>query len=182
MRGLAWDDLPSRIAAELPCDAPPDVIVAAYKSRMPTASPTDIFYAATTDGRSWRPQLIEAEARARAGCPAYVYQMNFASRTDPARGAFHGVDIGLLFGTLEAPDAWTGTDADARQLSRRLQDHVVAFARAGSPTRRGLPNWPSYDLINRRTMMFDTTSLVERDPRPWQRVLFAPYPYTQPGT
>ncbi|MBW8810724.1 MAG: carboxylesterase/lipase family protein, partial [Lysobacter sp.] len=97
MRGLSWDALPGRVAAELPVDLLPEAVVRAYRARMPAALPADIFYAATTDGRSWRPQVIEAEARARAGRPAFVYQVDFQSPTRPDRGAFHGIDIGLVF-------------------------------------------------------------------------------------
>lgn len=182
MRDLTWTDLPHRIGAELPLDAPLDAIVAAYRAKRPGATPADIFYAATTDGRSWRPQLIEAEARAAAGRPAYVYQMDFASRTDPARGAFHGIDIALLFGTLDAPDAGTGWGTAPQALSRRFQDHVLAFARTGRPTVRGLSDWPGFDRARRTTMIFDTASGVDHDPRAWQRALFSTYPYTQPGT
>lgn len=182
MLDLGWDALPDRIVAELPVPAPGDAIVRAYRTQMPQASPADVFYAATTDGRSWRPQLIEAELRARARRPAYVYQLDFTSRTDPARGAFHGIDIALLFGTLGAPDAWTGVGRDARMLSRQVQDRVIAFARSGSPNGPDMPHWPAYDLRRRETMVFDVASRVESDPRCWQRELFVPYPYIQPGT
>ena len=182
MRALDWAALPGRIAAELPVDLPPDAIVAAYRAHLPDAAPADIFYAATTDGRSWRPQLIEAEARARAGRPTFVYQVDFASPTRPERGAFHGIDIGLVFGTLDASDAWTGTGAEARALSHLMQQRFIAFARNGRPDRVGLPAWPAYEPARRATMVFDRHSRIERDPRAWQRKLFAIAPYTQPGT
>jgi para-nitrobenzyl esterase len=31
-------------------------------------------------------------------------------------------------------------------------------------------------------MIFDAQPHVAHDPRRWQRLLFAPYPYTQPGS
>jgi para-nitrobenzyl esterase len=182
MRGLSWDALPDRIAAELPVDLLPEAIVRTYREHMPAASPADIFYAATTDGRSWRPQVIEAEARARAGRPAFVYQIDFRSPTRPDRGAFHGIDIGLVFGTFDAPDARIGSGPEARTLSRLMQRRFVAFARSGSPDLPGLPGWPAYDERRRATMIFDVASRVENDPRRWQREAFAPAPYTQPGT
>jgi len=182
MRGLSWAALPDRIAAELPVDPLPEAVVRTYRAHMPKASPADIFYAATTDGRSWRPQLIEAEARARAGRPAFVYQVDFQSPTNPDRGAFHGIDIGLVFGTFDAPYAWTGNGPRTRMLSRLMQRRFVAFARTGNPNPPGLPPWPAYDERRRATMIFDVASRVENDPRRWQRELFAPYPYTQPGT
>jgi para-nitrobenzyl esterase len=182
MRGLSWDALPDRIAAELPVDLLPEAVVRAYRARMPAASPADIFYAATTDGRSWRPQVIEAEARARAGRPAFVYQVDFQSPTRPDRGAFHGIDIGLVFGTLDAPDAWIGSGLETRALSRLMQRRITAFARTGRPDLPGLPAWPAYDERRRATMIFDIASRVENDPRRWQREVFALVPYTQPGT
>lgn len=182
MRGLSWDALPDRIAAELPVDLLPEAVVRAYRAHMPAACPADIFYAATTDGRSWRAQIIEAEARARARRPAFVYQVDFRSPTNPDRGAFHGIDIGLVFGTFDAPDAWTGNDPQARALSRLMQRRFVAFARTGRPDLPGSPAWPVYDERRRATMIFDIASRVENDPRRWQRELFAPAPYTQPGT
>jgi len=182
MRGLSWDALPDRIAAELPVDLLPEALVRAYRAHMPAASPADIFYAATTDGRSWRAQIIEAEARARAGRPAFVYQVDFQSPTNPDRGAFHGIDIGLVFGTFDAPDAWTGNGPQTRALSRLMQRRFVAFARTGRPDLPGSLAWPTYDERRRATMIFDVASRVENDPRRWQRELFAPAPYTQPGT
>ena len=182
MRGLSWAALPDRIAAELPVDLLPETVVRVYRAHLPAASPADIFYAATTDGRSWRPQLIEAEARARAGRPAFVYQVDFRSPTNPDRGAFHGIDIGLVFGTFDAPYAWTGNGSETRMVSRLMQRRILAFARAGSPDVPGLPPWPAYDERRRATMIFDVASRVENDPRRWQRELFAPAFYTQPGT
>ena len=180
MRGLSWDALPDRMAAELPVDLLPEAVVHAYRAHMPKASPADIFYAATTDGRSWRPQVIEAELRARAGRSAFVYQVDFRSPTNPDRGAFHGIDIALVFGTIDGPYAWTGNGT--RALSRLMQRRLVAFASTGSPDLPGLPPWPVYDERRRATMIFDVASRVENDPRRWQRDLFAPAPYTQPGS
>ena len=63
-----------------------------------------------------------------------------------------------------------------------MQERFVAFARTGVPNSPGLPHWPAYRPNDRATMIFDRRSRVVRDPRGWQRRLFAPYPYTQPGT
>jgi para-nitrobenzyl esterase len=181
-RTLDWSNLAGRIAAELPVAIPPDTVVAAYRRHEPHWSPAEIFYAATTAGRSWRPQVIEAEARVRAGAPTWVYQVDFTSRVQPELGAFHASDIPLVFGTLDAPQSPTGTGSDARAAARAMQDRFVAFAIHGDPNKRRLPEWPRYDLATRATMIFDSVSRVERDPRDWQRALFAPYAYTQPGT
>jgi len=181
-RDLTWDSLPARLASELRIDVLPEWVAAQYRARYPAWSPRDVFYAATTAGRSWRGQVIEAEARARAGAPAWVYQLDFASRTDPARGAFHTMDIPLVFGTLDAEGSQTGTAADARAASAAMQARLLAFAETGDPNGRGLPRWPRYEPQHRSTMIFDTRSRVEQDPRGWQRRLFERIPYIQPGS
>lgn len=182
MQDLNWDNLAERMTPELRVDALPEWVVAEYRAKFPEWSPTDVFYQATTAGRSWRGQVIEAEARAQAKTNAWVYQLDFASRTEPRRGAFHSLDIALVFGTLSAKGSQTGTAADARAASTAMQDSFVAFTTTGNPNHAGLPKWPVYDLIRRPTMIFDTRSHIENDPRQWQRELFARIPYIQPGT
>lgn len=182
VRGLTWDNLAARMAPEMKIDILPEWVVARYRAHFPDWSPTDVFYGATTAGRSWRGQVIEAEARAAAGAPGFVYQVDFTSRTDPRRGAFHTMDIPLVFGTLAAKGSQTGTAADARSASAAMQDSFATFARTGDPNHPGLPRWPRYDLSSRATMIFDARSHVENDPRGWQRALFARVPYIQPGT
>lgn len=187
VQGLDWTNLADRMAPELKVDILPEWIVAQYRARYPAWSPTDVFYDATTAGRSWRGQVIEAEARADAGAPAWVYQVDFTSRTDPRRGAFHTMDIPLVFGTLGAEGSQTGTATDARAVSAAMQDRFVAFAAHGDPNHgsadpAGTGHWPRHDRQDRATMIFDTRSRVENDPRRWQRELFARVPYIQPGS
>jgi len=177
-RDLTWDNLSERLAPELRIDLLPEWVVAEYRLRYPAWTPAQVFYDATTCGRSWRGQVIEAEARARAGAPAWVYQVDFGARTEPERGAFHSIDIALVFGTLSARGALTGTGADARAASAAMQAAFLALARTGDPG----AGWPRYELDDRATMIFDARSRVENDPRRWQRELFARVPYVQPGT
>ena len=129
-----------------------------------------------------QPTLQVSGTTGGARRPAFVYQVDFRSPTNPDRGAFHGIDIGLVFGTFDAPDAWTGSGPQAQALSRLMQRRFVAFARTGRPDLPGAPAWPVYDERRRATMIFDIASRVENDPRRWQRELFAPAPYAQPGT
>jgi len=182
LRGLSWDNLAERIAPELRIDILPEWVVAQYRAKFPDWTPTQVFYDSTTAGRSWRGQVIEAEERAKAGVPAWVYQVDFGSRVDPRRGAFHTMDIPLVFGTIDHEGSETGTGADARAASKAMQDSFVAFATHGDPNHSGLARWPRYDLKTRATMLFDVSSRVENDPRRWQRELFARVPYIQPGT
>ena len=176
LQGLDWNNLANRLAPDLRMDILPEWVVAQYRARHPDWTPERVFYAATTAGRSWPGQVLEAEARARADAPTWVYQVDFSSPTQPERGAPHTMDIGLSFGTLDVPDSLTGAGPGAQAASAAMMDAFIGFARSGSA------NWPQYRLDQRATMIFDVQSRVENDPRGWERELFARVPYIQPGS
>jgi para-nitrobenzyl esterase len=161
--GLNFDNLAARIAPEMRIDAHPEWVVREFRAHCPKAEPLELFHRIVTTARSWRGQVIEAEERAKAGAPAFVYQLDFEQ-------AKHTDDIGLSFGTVLNPSV------AQRAMSERMMDAFVRFARTGNP------GWKPYSLKRRETMIFDTDSRVENDPRRWERELFARVPYIQPGT
>jgi para-nitrobenzyl esterase len=163
LAGLDFGNLAARIAPEMRIDIDPSWVVGEFRARYPAASPLDQFHRIVTAARSWRGQIEEAEARARAGAPGFVYERNFEN-------AKHTDDIGLSFGTIPNPTPAQQT------MSDRMIDAFVRFARTGDP------GWPTYELGERRTMIFDDVSRVESDPRRWERELFARVPYIQPGS
>ncbi|HMT42940.1 MAG TPA: carboxylesterase family protein [Chakrabartia sp.] len=164
LQGLDWTNLAARIALEMRVDAHPEWIVAQFRARYPSESPDRLFHRIVTAARSWRGQIEEAEARARAGREnTFVYQLDFED-------AKHTDDIGLAFGTIPNP-----TPAQ-RRMSETMMDAFIRFAHTGHP------GWDAYDLTSRKTMVFNTVSRVESDPRRWERDLFARVPYIQPGS
>lgn len=180
---LTWDELPARLAPELRVDISPETVVAEYRRLYPDYTPSDVFFAASTASRSWRAAVIEAEARARQGSPAFVYQLDWKSPKDSGKwGAPHTLDIPLVFGTLDAEGSITGVSDDARAVSDAMQDAFLAFARAGRPDHPGIPSWEPCSLQRRETMIFDNPPRMAHDPRGAERVLFARVPYVQPGT
>ncbi|AJP73214.1 carboxylesterase/lipase family protein [Sphingomonas hengshuiensis] len=183
VKALTWDNLAAEIAPDMRVDILPEWVVAQYRAQFPNDAPADIFYRATTAGRSWRGQVIEADARAAAGANAtWVYQVDFQSPTQPNRGAPHTMDIALAFGTLAAEGSFTGTGPDAQRLSGQMMAAFAALARTGRPVAKGVPEWPAYRLPDRATMVFDAASRAVNDPRKWERELFARVPYIQPGS
>ncbi|PKP95369.1 MAG: carboxylesterase [Alphaproteobacteria bacterium HGW-Alphaproteobacteria-14] len=164
LKGLTFDNLADRIAAEMRIDIAPDWVAGQFRARYPEASPLDLFHRIVTAARSWRGQVEEADARAQGGqANTFVYQLNFED-------AKHTDDIGLAFGTVPNP-----TPAQAK-MSAEMMDTFIRFARSGDP------GWPAYELGTRQTMVLDSDSRVESDPRKWERELFARVPYLQPGT
>jgi para-nitrobenzyl esterase len=180
---LTWEALPKKLEGEMRVDISGDVVVAEYRRLYPHYSPTDVFFSATTAGRSWRAAVVEAELRAAQGSPAYVYQLNWISPEDGGKwGAFHTLDIPLVFGTLTAPGSATGDGEEARRVSETMQRAVLAFATTGDPNYPGLARWEPYTLPRRATMLFDDRSRLEDDPRGAERRLFAKVPFIQQGT
>ncbi len=178
-----WDQMTTRLARELRLDCDPRQVTALYRRLRPFATPEEVFYAAITDSRSWRGGVMEAQARAQAGAPAFVYQVNFESPLSQGRlKACHMIDIPLMFGTTATPGALCGNGEDARSLSRRLRDMLGRFARTGNPDGPGLPDWPPYELDRRSTLALETTPRLINDPRAEERRFFAAYPFIQRGT
>jgi para-nitrobenzyl esterase len=161
--GLDFTNLAQRIAPEMRIDAQPDWVVQAFRSQFPDARPLELFHRIVTAARSWRGQIIQAEERAKAGAPAFVYQLDFEQ-------AKHTDDIGLAFGTVPNPTA------AQLAMSLYMMDRFIRFARTGNP------GWAPYSLDKRETMIFDHESRIENNPRGWERELFARIPYIQPGT
>ncbi|PXA84572.1 carboxylesterase [Nostoc sp. 3335mG] len=183
IRALNWNNLAATMAPELRMDVLPEWVVSEYRRRFPRDTPEAIFYRATTAGRSWPGQVIEADARAAAGAKAtWVYQLDYQSPVKPERGAPHTGDIPLVFGTLGAEGSISGTGPAAQRLSRQMMAAFAAVARTGRPAGKGVPAWPAYTLPGRATMVFDTESRAVNDPRRWERELFARVPYIQPGS
>ncbi|CAN5190208.1 carboxylesterase/lipase family protein [soil metagenome] len=179
---LTWDDLPAKLGPALRVDITPETVVAEYRRLYPAYSPSDVFFAATTAGRSWRGAIIEDEARA-AQTPAFAYQLDWASPQDGGKwGAPHTLDIPLVFGTLDAPGSITGTAPSAKAASDRISDAFVAFARTGNPSTKAIGTWAPYTLPRRQTMVFGNTAHMADDPRGAERRLFAKVPFIQQGT
>lgn len=181
LAGLDWSNLPERLAPEIVIDLDPRWVVAQYRERFPRWSAERVFYAATTAGRSWPGQVIEADARAAAGAEqTWVYQLNRASPTDPLRGAAHTDDLPYVFGTLDARGSHSGRGEREREISAAMIRAFSGFARTGAP---GLPEWGSYMLPARETLVIGEEAIaMADDPRRWERELWALAPYAQPGS
>lgn len=180
---LGWGDLPARLAREMRVDILPTTVVGEYRRLYPHYSPSDVFFSATTAGRSWRAAIVEAELRAEQGSPAFVYQLDWKSPKDGGKwGAPHGLDIPLVFRNLDADGSIAGSAPDAVAMSDKTSRAFIQFARTGRPAVPGTADWEPYTLPRRATMVFDNTTRLQDDPRGAERRLFAKVPFTQQGT
>ena len=140
--------------------------LAAYRARYPQFVPGDLLAAVQTDWWMRIPAIRLAEARADAAAGTYMYEFAWPA---PGLGAVHALEIPFVFDTV-TPDAplfgpMLG-EHPPQELARTMHAAWVAFATHGEP------GWPKYDVVNRATMRFDTTSQVVEDPRSWERRLW----------
>lgn len=182
-----WDNLPERMAKEMLVDISPEYVIAHYRRWYPQMTPTEVLRAGATAGRSWRPHLIQAEARGAKKTPTWMYQLDFGSPLHDGRmGAYHGYDIGLIFDNVHVPESNCGTTPEqlkaAQGVADQMSNMLIQFARTGNPQTAEIPQWPRYELERRATMVFDRTSHIVDDPRGQERRLFATVPYIKPGT
>lgn len=177
-----WDNLSARIATQITRDVAPDWVAQRYREIYPDKTPGQILLAAMTAGRSWPGHVIQAEERAKIGAPTWMYQLDFPSpEFGGVLGAFHTLDIPLVFDNAAAKGSLTGSGPDARRLAGRMADAFIALARSGDPNCSNIPVWPRYELDRRRTMIFDTDTRVIDDPRREERLLWSVAPYIKPG-
>ena len=180
---LTWEQLPQKLREQQFVDLSPDVVIAEYRHLYPDYTPSEVFFAATTAGRSWRGAIIEAEERARQGSPAWVYQLDWRSPADGGQlRAFHTLDIPLVFDNIGTEGSKTGVDARARTMAERMSGALIALARHGDPNHSGIPRWSPYTLPQRQTMVFDDESAQQDDPRGGERRLYERVPFVQRGT
>jgi len=179
---VTWEQLSEKLAPNLRVDIQPEAVIAEYRRLYPHYSASDVLFAATTAGRSWRGAVIETEERAKSGAPAYAYQLDWATPKDNGKfGAPHASDIQLVFDNIAKPGA-TAIGPGAQPMADQMSETFIALARTGNPNNKQIPRWEKYTLPRRQTMVFNVPSHLVDDPRGAERRLFARVPYVQPGT
>ena len=155
-----------------------DRMMAGYRLQHPAASPSDIYFLATTE--PWRLTAIALAERkaAQRAAPAYMYL--FAWQTPILGGRLrsgHCLDVPFVFHDVDnKTNGNTGSSPTRYALQDQMSGAWVAFARSGNPNHPGLPHWAPYAPRDRATMIFDTPSSVAHDPGRLQRLTLAQLP------
>ena len=159
-----------------------DAILSLYRQHYPQKTPFLIQAQVFTDSAARRAAITQAERKAVLGkAPAYMYLWEWETPSFSGRyGAVHGIDVSASFHNYR--DQMLGTGAPGGTvMADRLTSAWVAFASTGDPNNPHLPRWRPYDATTRATMIFDTDTRAENDPRSDIRKFWAEA-QTQTGT
>ncbi len=153
----------ARIVDEAPFD--PAEVVAVYRwaraGRGEGSTAHDLWIAIMSDRRFRMPAMRLAARHAAHTPQTYAYLFTWRSPAwDGLLGAGHVVEVPFVFGTFDAPSARDLVPADAAvgDLSARMQDAWLAFARTGNPATAALPDWEPDTAARRCTMLLGMTS------------------------
>jgi para-nitrobenzyl esterase len=143
-----------------------DEILALYRKHYPQKSPFLIQAQVFTDAGFRRSAITQADRKAALGkAPAYMYLWNWESPGYGGKfGAVHGIDVAASFHHVRSTMMGVGSPS-GKVMCDRLASVWVNFAKTGDPNNPGIPHWPAYNTDTRATMVFDTDTRVESDPR-----------------
>jgi para-nitrobenzyl esterase len=169
---LSEAELRQRLAAV--AGAQTDELLAAYRTAMPQASPSDRLIAVLTGSNFWiRTVLLAERYVARRRALVYMYSLDWQSPAHEGRlKAHHAMDLPFVFDNTDVADTTAGA-AGARDLAARMSATWIAFARSGNPDNSAIPSWPAYTTEDRATMIFDTECRVTHDPDREARLLWS---------
>ncbi len=188
---LTWEQAPEALknsVGQYLGSYTPEEIIRRYREIYPERDAAHVVVAAAVAFRAWPGQVIEADRRAadaRSQPHTWVYRMDWQV---PFAGhwAIHTIDLPFVFDNVALAPGMCGASeeeqAAAQPLAKRMSEMLIAFAKTGDPNCKDVPHWPSYDLKDRNTMIFDNETRVEKDPRGAERVFAAGAHYRQPGT
>jgi para-nitrobenzyl esterase len=163
---------------QLSDDSKLDSLIALYRKSRPHATPSDIFFAITTDRMTRMDAITQAERKA-AQHVAPVYMYIFEWRTPVLGGklkATHGIEVAFVFDNVDKVPRWIGRGAGRQPLADKISSAWAEFARTGNPNHAGLPHWPAYETNRRATMIFNDECKVVNDPGKDERLAIASMP------
>ncbi|RCH69983.1 carboxylesterase/lipase family protein [Streptomyces sp. SDr-06] len=174
--GLLGRVTEEQAAAALDAFAPEPDGARRYREAFPFASPDELYELVQSDWLFRMPTLRLAEAQVAGGGRAHLYELTWpAPGMGGAFGACHGLDVPLVFGTLDRgqPAALIGEAPypQAEDLSARMRAAWTAFATHGDP------GWPAYDTRQRQARLFDVESTVVPYPEEASRRIWSDHPF-----
>lgn len=122
------------------------------------------------------PAIQLSEEHAKHGANVWMYRFDWESPMFGGKlGACHFLEIPFVFHHFDHPDAiaLTGNSAHRARLADQMNQAWIAFVRTGNPNTSAIPEWPSYDINRRSTMLFHVNSEIVHDPNREERLAWA---------
>ena len=163
--------LRAKLAAWVP-EREIDKVIVAFRRFSPDATPSDLFFAITTDRRVRQQAWTQAERKvAQNGAPVWLYEVDWATPVEDGKWRSpHSLELAFVFDNVAKSAAMVGTGAAPQALADQMSAAWLAFARSGNP------GWAPFKVPERATMVFDVKSRVVNDFRGEERTLLAGLP------
>ncbi len=132
-------------------------------------NPTEVYSAIVTDAFFRVPSTLLAEMQSKNQPDTYMYMFTYPSPIrNGSLGSVHAIEIPFVFGTLDTPrnvnfKLFPESNKETEELSGKMMDCWISFARNGNPNNKEVPKWAQY-RDNRATMIFGKDIKVENDP------------------
>lgn len=155
-----------------------DKVVAAFRAKQPEASPSDLFFAISTDRLMRHGAWQQAERKgAQHAAPAYLYELDWRTPVEGGKWRTpHSLELALIFDNVAKSAAMVGPGPEPQQLANQMSATWLAFAHTGNPNNQTIPYWPAYTINERATMVFNVQSQVVSDYRSNERIALADLP------
>ncbi len=138
-----------------------------YEKFAPGSTPREKLVYALTDTmfRNSMVRILDAAAESGGRCWSWLCTWE----TDHAGGelrASHAMELPFLWDWANNPDAgplsaYAGSNAP-KELGRAMREYWVRFARTGTPSAAGEPEWPQYSVPERPVLILDAERRVEQ--------------------
>ncbi|MHA1986302.1 MAG: carboxylesterase/lipase family protein [Promethearchaeota archaeon] len=135
---------------------------------------TEIYSAIVTDSFFRIPSIRLAEMQSKNQPDTYMYMFTYPSPIrNGSLGSVHAIEIPFVFGTLDIPrpvefKLFPVSNKETEELSAKMMDSWISFARNGNPNHKEVPKWPQYGN-DRATMMLGKDVNVINDPHSKER-------------
>ncbi|MHA2180905.1 MAG: carboxylesterase/lipase family protein [Promethearchaeota archaeon] len=152
-------------------------LIESYKK--PGKTPRDVFDAIDTDYQFRIPSIRLAEAQSQHHKNTFMYLFSWKTPWQGGKyGAMHALELSFVFGILldRNEGIFPRKTEETQELSEKMMDAWISFARTGNPNHENIPELPPYDTENRGTIIFDKEVTIENDPygderKAWDEIL-----------
>jgi para-nitrobenzyl esterase len=113
-----------------------DGLIDLYRKNRPEGSPSDIFFAITTDRQMRRSAIVQTERKAAVGkASAYMYLMAWKTPVEGGKWRSpHTVEVPFVWDNINESASLVGTGPELRPVADKMSGAWLAFAHTGSPS------------------------------------------------